>query len=145
MSRSWPKLSETLPYRRPGECQQCTSITQLTYWRECDESDRETPATIVLCKRCADQIIEPHPRLYVEQSLVQPLPGAMVVCATCRARSEMTCKSPLATFNGGPGLEYEPKGSMVHICRSPRSHSGWIYSAPGPVYQCSGKDAANVS
>lgn len=148
MSRKpWPKLSETLPGQMPGRCQQCDAGPQaeaepLTYWQECDDDDRGTRVFIVLCQPCADRIIEPHPRLYRQQSDVMPMPGAMPVCLDCRYRERMDCVSPTAKFNGGPGLKYEPEGNYIHLCRSPRSKSGWKYWAPGPVETCSGKEPA---
>lgn len=139
MKTPWPKLSETLERHTPGECQNCGAADPLTFWHECDEADRPTPQAVILCRPCADAIIEPHPRLYRETSTVTPLPGAMAICGDCRHRERLSCRSPVAQFNGGPGLEYEPKGNFVHVCRSPRRLSGWIYIASGPVKRCTGK------
>lgn len=138
----WPKLSEDLPSKEPGECQRCrATVPPLTYWQECDENDVAERVFVVLCAPCAKQIIEPHPRLYRELSPNTPMPGAMPICRDCSRRNGMGCFSPLAKFNGGPGLTYEPEGQMVHLCRSPRSKSGWQYLAPCPVTACSGKEA----
>jgi hypothetical protein len=106
--------------------------------------DQPLRVFVVLCKRCADRIIEPHPRLYREQLPHTPMPGAMPICVDCPCRAALDCKSPVAKFNGGSGLEYEPKGQMVHLCRSPRSKSGWQYLSDGPVTKCSGKEAADA-
>ena len=127
-------------------CQQCRRSVGLTYWVECDDADEPTPVFVVLCKGCADKIIEPHPRLYREQALDTPMPGVMPICADCLSRKGLRCLSPVAMFNGGPdpGLLFEPKGSMVHICRSPRRLSGWHYLMPGPVTSCNGKAPAEV-
>jgi hypothetical protein len=141
--KPWPKLSETLSGRTPGHCQRCNIIHDLTYWQECDDDDQPTRVFVVLCKFCAD-MIEPHPRLYREQSQFTPLPGAMPICADCQSRKGMDCTSPVAGFNGWPGLKYEPEGSMVHLCRSPRRLSSWQYIAPGPVEKCSGKEVAHA-
>ena len=97
---------------------------------------------VVLCKPCADRIIEPHPRLYREMQANHPMPGAMLICEDCPSRAGMQCTSPVAAFNGGRGLEYEPKGQMIHVCRSPRRQSGWVYLSDGPVTKCSGKEQA---
>jgi hypothetical protein len=141
---TWPKLSEELPGRDPCECQRCRATVRLTYWQECDNRDQPTRVFVVLCKGCADEIIEPHSRLYRDIDVNTPMPGAMPICADCRSRNGMTCLSPVAMFNGGPepGLQFEPKGQMVHVCRSPRREGGWQYFAEGPVTKCSGKEAA---
>ena len=144
---SWPKLSETLPHHTPGKCQSCnmgdsSPVFEAVYWQECDDQDQKTRQFIMLCQDCSDEIIEPHPRLYHEVSDVTPMPGAMPICLDCIHRDKMLCQCPKAQFMGGPGLEYEPKGSMAHVCRSPRSKSGWVYMAPGPVTACSGKEGA---
>ena len=138
---AWPKLSETLPGKTPGECQRCAAAAALTYWQEHDEQDQPLRAFVVLCQPCADKIIEPHPRLYRELPAVQPMPGVMPICLDCVHRTELSCTCPAAMFNGGPrpGLTFEPPGQMIHVCRAPRSKSGWIYCAPGPVTACSGK------
>jgi hypothetical protein len=137
---AWPKLSETLPRTEPGACQQCGAAERLTYWRECDDRDQKTGVFVVLCQPCADRVIEPHPRLYCETSDVTPMPGAMPICLDCGHRDGRVCLSPQARFNGGPGLQYQPEGQMVHLCRSPRRLSGWQYFASGPVEICSGKE-----
>jgi len=142
--KNWPKLSETLPHSTPGQCQRCESSSELTYWQECDENDRPEIVFVVLCKACADAIIEPHPRLYKEQLASSILPGAMPICIDCKARDGMACRSPIAKFNGGDGLKFEPEGQMVHLCRSPRSKSGWHYLSAGPVEKCNGKEAAHA-
>ncbi len=142
----WPRLSETLRGRVPGACQECGRTeahappAKLTYWRECDDSDRETHRFIVLCRSCADRIIEPHPRLYREQPRDTPMPGVMEICNDCKHRAGLACESPTARFNGGPGLAFEPPGQWVHLCRSPRSKSGWYWLTGGPVTGCSGKE-----
>lgn len=136
---TWPKLSETLPRRDPGHCQECGSELRLTYWQECDDRDQGMPVFVILCQGCSDRIIEPHPRLYRDLAANTPMPGVMSICADCRERDGLRCTSAAAKINGGPGLKYEPEGSMVHLCRSPRRLSGWQYLMPGPVTKCSGK------
>ena len=141
------KLSESLPVKQVDQCGQCGLAAHgggklkqnLTYWQECDDDDQPTRTFIVLCQACADKLIERHPRLYRETTAVTPMPGVMSVCADCVHRIGLACACPLAKFNGGPGLKYQPEGSMIHVCRSPRRLSGWIYSAPAPVTHCSGK------
>ena len=138
-SKPWPKLSDTLPRMDPCACQQCGATEQLVYWQECDDEDQGTRAFVILCRSCSDQLIEKHPRLYRDIDAKTPMPGAMPICLDCNMRVGKGCASPVARFNGGPGLEYEPKGQMVHLCRVPRSKSGWQYFAEGPVTKCSGK------
>ena len=141
----WPKLSETLPGRSPDRCQRCDAVGTLTRWNECDEDDNPAASFVVLCQPCADAIIDPHPRLYKWMTPNTPAPGAMAICLDCPSRDGLRCTSPVAGFNGGPGLKYEPEGGMVHVCRSPRSQSGWHYMASGPVTKCSGKEAAQAA
>jgi hypothetical protein len=143
-TKPWGKLSETLPGFTPGQCQLCGHKLPLIYWQECDEDDQPTRVFVPLCQECSDRLIEPHPRLYRETSPNTPMPGAMPICLGCIHSNNLQCQSPVAKFNGGPGLEYEPKGQMVHLCRSPRRLSGWHYMAEGPVTKCSGKETEST-
>ena len=140
----WPKLSKTLKGpRRPNACQGCSTcidvrpIAELIRWVECDDNDRETRTVVVLCQKCSDERIEKHPRLYREMSQVEPFPGAMPICMHCTHRSGLECTSEEAAINGGPGLAYEPMPSRVHLCRVPRSKSGWVWMGK-PIESCSG-------
>jgi hypothetical protein len=141
-AQTWPRLTDSLNGQKaPNLCQSCGCAVDpnvVGRWLECDELDRPEYKVVVLCKQCADRLIEPHPRLYRELLPTEPFPGAMAVCVGCAHRSGVSCTSSLAQINGGPGLVYEPQGQMVHLCRSPRSKSGWHYLAPGPVTNCSG-------
>lgn len=140
----WPKLSETLtPATSLSVCQSCGQqalAPTLQLWQECDDDDQRTRVVIVLCPSCAKRIIEPHPRLYGLVDDAAPLPGAMPVCDDCSHRRGLTCTSPAAMFNGGPkpGLLFQPMPQRVHLCRSPRSKSGWAWLG-GPIETCSGK------
>lgn len=137
------RLSQTLAGdRRPDRCQSCCSADGLTRWQEHDADDRPETIIVVLCKRCADEIIEPHPRLYRELPTAEPWPGAMAPCVDCRHRQELDCTSPAAKFNGGPGLKYEPMPTQAHVRRSKPHRSGWTWIG-FPVEKCSGFEAGN--
>lgn len=144
--KPWPRLSETLADTGPGCCQACGSTVGVSRWNECDEDDQPEPVAVTLCGACSDRLIEDHPRLYRQLLDDEPMPGSMPICADCPARKGVRCTSPVAGFNGGPGLDYEPKPYSVHLCRSPRRLSGWKWLFPGPVKSCSGKasDASRV-
>lgn len=143
--RNWPRLSQTLTGpKHPLRCQACghghSAANPLARWQECDERDRPERVVIVLCQRCADQIIEPHPRLYRTVEHAQPWPGCMSVCATCAHRSGVACTSP-AIKDGGEGLQFHPLPRYAHVCRSPRRLSGIVFVGE-PVKRCSGFEAA---
>jgi hypothetical protein len=140
MPKNWPKLSETLPLQvGPDRCHQCGDTGEIARWLEHDECDQPVAVIICLCRKCSERIIEPHPRLYRELDPSEPFPGAMGVCLDCPARDGVVCCSPLAQINGGPGLVYEPMPSRAHVCRSPRSKSGWMWFGGQPT-KCSGKN-----
>lgn len=121
-NRAWPKLTETLsPLWNLDECQSCNQrVEQPLYWREHDDNDGPTLRGIVLCKACADSIIEPHPRLYSQISIAtgEPFPGLMPVCDECRWRGHGRCLNPNLTANGGPGLSLHfPRPTAAFVCR----------------------------
>lgn len=138
--KPWPKLSETLPIAEPGRCGQCGSMDRLTWWQECDERDRRTIAFVCLCGPCADKIIEPHPRLYVQQLADEVMPGAMPICADCPHREGRFCQCPAAKFNGGAGIVFQPRPSSLHLNCGRKSLSGWHWIFPEPATACSGKE-----
>jgi hypothetical protein len=111
MSERFPRLSETNP-KHPLICQECKQqslpgeTTELIIWQECDDRDKPEQIYIVLCVRCSNRIIKPHPRLYRQTDKWGPVPGAMACCASCRLRAGGTliCSSKLLKRFGGPGL-----------------------------------------
>lgn len=144
----WPKLSETLPHKSRTSCNRCNAGGQkrdVSFWIECDDEDRRQPVFIALCGFCADELIEPHPRLYIELLSGECMPGAMRVCDDCKLRDGLRCTSPDAKFNGGQGLVFDPQPASVHLCRS--KASGWHFfmanslelARQGVEQQCSGK------
>lgn len=150
-AKPWPKLSETLPNQSRLQCNSCRAIGPLTYWVECDEDDRRQAVFVVLCQACADEIIDPHPRLYVELLPNECMPGAMEVCDDCTFRSGLSCKTPKAKFNGGEGLKFTPSPTSVHFCSRGRGGvSGWHFFMPERVQallaggqKCNGKEVAH--
>lgn len=149
----WTKLSETLTRpKHPEVCQSCGDLAPprpdagvpgrdlpaavlLRRWREHDMADRPTAAVVVLCPGCSRKLIDPHPRLYAELGWCEPDPGSMPMCGPCRHRDGTACR--MATGHGGPGLELmvtEP--TSVHLCRVPRSKSGWVKVWPAWPRSC---------
>jgi hypothetical protein len=137
-ANTWPRLSQTLqPAVSPGVCQRCGDPAECC-WQEHDEHDRPEPIAVPLCRRCADELIDPHPRLYRRIEQHEPFPGAMPTCMKCALRSGTRCTHPSTLANGGTGLEMkfpEPSTAIVcsrgHGCRNIR-----MYSAP---VQCTGR------
>ena len=145
-----PRLSETLTGPRSIDTCQCCGFIPLpaqeplTRWLEHGEDDAPDPhpIVVVLCKPCSDKLIEPHPRLYRALQLHEPLLGAMPICQDCTHREATRCKCPAAKINGGEGLQitFTTPPTRIHVCRSPRSQSGYTVNYTGPVNQCSGKE-----
>lgn len=141
--KNWPRLSQTLMQTTTLlVCQKCgvDKVAALTRWQEHDENDKPEPIVIILCKKCAGEIIGPHVRLYRELAKWEPFPGAMGICELCEFRKGHRCESPLCQFNGGTGLDYEPspqKATMAHFYGGAR-RSGWLRIYSGPVTRCSG-------
>ena len=120
----WPKLSETLrPVVDLTTCQNCGGKMDdgdpdflLARWQEHDERDNPTNTVVLLCKKCSDEIIEPHPRLYGIIHNWAPLPGSMPTCNRCVFREGVSCRNPLLKSNGGPGLPMKmPKPSTMFV------------------------------
>ena len=138
----WDRLSERMDQVRPDPswCQSCGKTEGLTPWQECDNQDQPENIFVFLCAGCSDKLIEDHPRLYVERSETgEVLPGCMDVCSGCVHQSGTSCISPDSITRGGEGITFEPPPQIMHICRSPRSKSGWMTIQTEPVVRCSGK------
>jgi hypothetical protein len=141
-----PRLSEMLTGpKSPTSCQSCglqlliDDGDQFARWMEHDEQDRPEPIAVVLCKKCSDMLIEPHPRLYREMDEHEPLPGCMPICVNCPYRDGTRCTHPDLIANGGQGLKVTmPKPTTFHVLASPRSKSGWVTTYHGPVSGCAG-------
>lgn len=154
VERELPGLSATLTGPiDPRRCRCCGSphvaAVPLTRWVECDPWDcvPARPSVVVLCKRCADRLIEPHPRLYKQLDTLDPFPGCMSVCVHCVHRAGTSCRAPAAKINGGPGLAYGWKDgkqpASMHVCSRPggcRTMVVW----PGKVETCSGRAVAQL-
>ena len=141
----WPKLSEDLPFRGgPTSCQGCEARTTGFRWREHDHMDRPTEVVIVLCERCSNRLIDPHPRLYGKLQRDEPGPGTMPCCEECCYRVGVVCDHPSLKANGGPGLILrfpEPSGPIHvdHKDERGRRRGAWIRVHRGPV-ECDGRD-----
>jgi hypothetical protein len=154
-----PRLSRDLFY--PADvCQHCgngqlfndrsdtaffadASVGELARWQEHDELDQREPILIVLCERCADQLIEPHPRLYRRLRPNEPFPGAMPLCRDCVHRHEVRCEHPNAKANGGAGVELifpKPTVAFIDGTRNGKK-AGWREVwFPGPVQHCTARE-----
>lgn len=139
--RQQPGLSQTLHFfPNPEECQSCGSAGELTRWRECDEWDKPTAVVVVLCAKCSKKLIDPHPRLYHQLQENEPFPGSMQICLDCPMRSGVSCTSPLAKSNGGPGMQILAHGFSGFFCGGPNAGYHTLYErAPS---ECAGREAA---
>jgi hypothetical protein len=140
--RQRPGLSETLTGpKHPEQCQSCGGPAT-ERWIECDPWDQPTHTLIVLCEDCEERLIEPHPRLYRELEHNAPWPGAMALCVNCRHREGITCRCPLARWNGGPGMAVTcAKPVVYHWCgrsKGGRRTGGVARSFAHPPTKCAG-------
>jgi hypothetical protein len=159
--RRKPGLSEILRGEKsPDCCQSCgrnhTKENPLSRWQECDEWDKKTKVVVVLCESCSGLYIERSPRLYHRLDSRSPFPGAMGICIDCKFREGVSCLSPLfagerphikvKTIADPPELltylaiSYAETPVYAHVCRSPRSASGFMTLYRGPALECSGKE-----
>ena len=141
---TWPKLSVTLPHpANPHLCQQCQGTKNLVVWIEHDAADQPTSTLIVLCRRCSDIIIPPHPRLYSEAPVNAPIPGAMALCIDCLNRDGLRCR--MAKVNGGPGITVTAaKPLVIHVdgSKGGKRWSRWIHDYSTPPSACTGRKTA---
>lgn len=135
------RLTLELAEQTPGFCRRCANPAG-ELWVEHDANDQPEPKYVWLCKRCSDEIVDPHPRLYHSISPNTPAPGAMRLCADCRFRDGGTCHNPDAGFNGGKGLNITCcKPIVAHIDgrdSSGKRRSWWMRIYDKPPSACSG-------
>ena len=116
-----PRLTETLPGRSMTACNRCgyqlPGKHDLQVWQEHDDADRPEARYVLLCKPCADKLIEPHPRLYrhVPMKWNEPCPGIMAQCGDCLHRDGMRCRQPEMKVNGGPGVAFPAPDTSGHF------------------------------
>ena len=141
-STPMPRLSDELTGPvDPEHCQSCGFDADLTRWREHDDRDQPESIVVVLCRRCADRLIEPHPRLYAALADAEPHTGSMRICIPCRYRDGVLCAHPSAKANGGPGVVLTiAKPTRMHILRSPRRLSGWMTMWPREASACAQRE-----
>ena len=143
---AWPRLTETLPHAAdPRYCGNCGCAERVTIWIEHDANDKPEMKFVALCIPCADKIIEPHPRLYAGLGQHTPMPGVMEICLLCKHRAGLSCKSPLAKFNGGAGINIaasKPITAFVDgIDPKTRRRKGWMKRFyPDAPTNCSGRE-----
>lgn len=143
--KPWPKLSESLRSfpARPDQCRACGCPADLTHWRECDEDDAPGPVVVTLCQPCADRIVGPHPRLYVELAHREPFPASMLLCLNCRHRDGGRCACPMARFNGGPGMKIDAPSHTIFFKLSVPGESG-PRTFYGESTACAGREASDA-
>lgn len=119
MNHQTHRLTDLPGERHPLICQQCGGSnvsdpdgsgnarimrTSLDRWQECDHEDKPEAKLIVLCSKCSERMIKPHPRLYHQLHDNHPWPGCMALCVNCRFRDGIKCTHPDAKINGGNGV-----------------------------------------
>lgn len=109
-------------------------------WQEHDHYDKKEARVVALCKTCSDRLIAPHPRLYRQLGITQFVPGSAPICERCKHQYHLSCFSPRARFNGGPGLVFTPEPCVVHVCAG--RHSYFCEVESEPIKNCSGKEIA---
>ena len=139
----FPSLRAELPLHDPRECAQCGRGDSLQVWQECDTADVPTALYIVLCEKCATEIIEPHPRLYNLLETNCPAPGAMPICLNCVHRAGSGCYHPEGWLRGKRGIKLEypspTTGFIDYSGKGGKRQGGPFRIYPGQVYNCSGK------
>jgi hypothetical protein len=136
-----PRLSESLrALEWPHRCQRCGALEGLVVWQEHDEGDRPESRYVVLCRECADRVIERHPRLYRELAPNEPAAGVMRLCGYCVHQDAGRCRSPRARANGGQGLRFPGPDSTMHILYSTgRGRRGqWLKTWSREPIECEG-------
>lgn len=132
----------------PSRCTVCGEASEsgLDVMRECNANDHSIPGPTALVfigrgdphKPCR-KAVEDHPRLY-EDAMAHP--GHMpLLCGPCVHRSVLTCASPQARSNGGPGIEIKmrrPAPFQGVVCiRGPK---GKNLAPPREGVACSGRE-----
>jgi hypothetical protein len=150
----WPRLSQTLPHRHPLTCQACGASfidggERLGFWQEHDDQDQPERIFVPLCQKCADRIIEPHPRLYEKIDRNAPMPGGMPICIDCRFRDGLRCTHADLVTNGGDGLRLTQVQPSVMFLdyrdKAARRRGKRIVSYYRPVSACAGRIQEGVT
>ena len=142
--KNWPFLSEECEETQglhPRWCGLCgDSPIWLLIYQEHDGDDQPLPgAYFVLCLKCAEARIDPHPRLYRCWGYHAPCPGAMPLCVDCVHRAGTVCLHPDSRYLGGKGLALEYPSPTTMFVRAAKGHGGPRTIFPGPVTGCPGK------
>ena len=139
-----PRLSDLTGNTDIYHCAGCGFVREhVPRWQEHDHFDKPEMRVVCLCKRCAKRMVGPHPRLYRELELFEPMPGAMQVCIGCRWLERVACKCPLAKHNGGAGMVIMVPDSGVRGFVCSRGKGGGCHSFhgwAGHATSCNGKD-----
>lgn len=126
-------------------CQLCghtnpRDIVEFRMWNECDEHDVPEPGNyLVICaKGKCNQILDDHPRLYVEVPWGQGGPGAfMLLCGDCTFRSGYKCTHADLKANGGDGLEVKFSNILpIRVCFTDGTSQ---YMGRNPAHSCAGR------
>lgn len=116
-------------------CQLCgytstyDDICEFRMWTECDDNDiPEAGNVLILCTKECKQILDKHPRLYVEVPWGAGGPGMfMLLCGDCKFRDKSSCKNSELKSNGGVGLEikFARPLPLVHLSFAD-GKGGWL-------------------
>lgn len=147
--KDWPRLTVTLPGpSRPGVCRNCGNgetghpESELQLWQEHDHEDKPEARWLWICPKCADELIEPHVRLYSKSHKWAPAPGAMDICAPCLNRTGCLCACKEAKSNGGPGIAITVAKPHVGFWdgadKKGRRTGGRFMDFPTPPSKCTG-------
>lgn len=123
-------IDELAGRRHPRVCSRCDGprsareMDRLRYLEKDDDSDR--PRAVVLCERCAADLQSDVRLEWQLQELVdnKPYPGTLELCNGCAYLDGLDCRSPLASLNGGPGIQFpDVTGTAVWVeTRGPLGH-----------------------
>lgn len=145
LNKDTPRLSQ-LPRNifmdRLGQlvCAKCGGVHDLQRWQEHNHFDQPEAKIVVLCAWCSKEIIEPHPRLYRQLMRQEFVPGSSQVCVDCKWQDHLGCNSPVAKFNGGPGMEYTPSPQRCHFYFGGRRGGMWTAIEAVTIKECTGKE-----
>lgn len=144
MKKPWPRLTTTFRLLVVwGHCQRCHKLlkppSDAQIWREHDDADEPEPRAVVLCRKCAELIIEKHPRLYSREQADAPIPGVMELCGGCVHWHAYSCTHPHLKLNGGEGLMITfPEPFAAFVCKG-GGKGGLMKRWWGPPTKCAGQ------
>lgn len=150
-----PRLTTDLTEQKhPQVCQACggsnvpgmgNGLMRLSVdrWQEHDHNDKPELAVVVLCHKCAERIIKPHPRLYAKLAANAPWAGCMTLCLDCKHRTGVTCSHAAAQVNGGRGVAIRITQPTRGFVDGP-AYRGPFHFYPDPPQSCDQKETIKL-